>query len=101
MLLTKGYADDGDVEHTTEQHMRKPNPESTHEKPDDVHYSIQTATGGLLAYLGAKGPQCHLCHLDGLQSEGNADDGDHHGDAGQDILYCRFKATENQPYDIS
>lgn len=101
VLLAEGDADDGDIEQAAEEHMRKPNPNTTDEEPQDIHRGIQTATGGLLLHLRAKGPQGQKSELQRLQTEGNSNDGDHHSQACHEIFNGDFDAAKHKPNDIA
>lgn len=101
MLLAEGDADDGDVEEQSEEDMGEPDPHASHEEPDDVHQGVEASTGGLLHDLRAKGPQGKHAQFQRLQSEGDADDGDHHRQTAYDILEGDLYAAEYEPNDIS
>ena len=101
VLLAEGDADDGDIEQAAEEHMREPNPNTANEEPEDIHSGVQTAAGGLLLHLRAKGPQSQESELQRLQTEGDSNDGDHHCHAGHEILNGDFDAAKHKPNDIA
>ena len=101
VLLAEGDANDGDIEQATEEHVREPNPNTADEEPQDIHSGVQTAAGGLLLHLRAKGPQSQESELQRLQAEGNTDDGDHHGKTCHEIFNGDFNAAKHKPNDIA
>ena len=101
VLLAEGDTDDGDEEQAAEEHVREPDPDATDEEPQHVHGRVQTAAGGLFPHLRAKGPQSQQAELQRLQTKGDADDGDHHGETGNEVLNGDFDAAKHKPNDIA
>ena len=101
VLLAEGDADDGDIEQAAEEHVREPYPNTTDEEPQDIHARVQTAAGGLLLHLRAKRPQSQKSELQRLQTEGDSDDGDHHGKTCHEILNGDFNAAKHKPNNVS
>ena len=101
MLLSEGNADDGDAEQHTEEHVREPYPDASHEKPDDIHHAAQTAMRHLPAHTRAKRPQRQQSQLDVLQAERNANDGNHQRYTRNHVFDGYLNATEHQPNDVS
>ena len=101
VLLAEGDADDGDIEQASEEHVREPYPNTTNEEPQDIHSGVQTAAGGLLLHLRAKGPQSKESELQRLQTKGDSDDGDHHGETCHEIFDGDFDAAKHKPNDIA
>ena len=101
VLLAEGDADDGDIEQAAEEYVREPYPDAADEEPQDIHSGVQTAAGGLLLHLRAKGPQSQESELQRLQTEGDSDDGDHHSQAGHKIFNGDFNAAKHKPNDIA
>ena len=101
VLLAEGDANNGDIEQAAEEYVSEPNPDTTNEEPQYIHSGVQTAAGGLLLHLRAKGPQSQESELQRLQTEGDSDDGDHHSQAGHKIFNGDFDATKHKPNDIT
>lgn len=101
VLFAEGDANNGDIEQASEEHVREPNPNTADEEPENVHCGVQTAAGGLLLHLRAKGPQSQESELQRLQTEGDSDDGDHHCHAGHEILNGDFNAAKHKPNNIA
>ncbi len=102
MHVAEGDADDGDVEEEPEAEMGQTNPEAADEEPQHVHEEVQTACLlRLMLDMGAEGPEGEYAQLDGLQAEGDADDGDEQEQSAQKILDGNLYAAEEYPDDVS
>lgn len=101
VLLAEGDANDGDIEQAAEEYVSEPYPNTADEEPQDIHSRVQTAAGGLLPHLRAKGPQGQQAELQRLQTEGDSNDGDHHGETGDEIFNGDFDAAKHKPNDIA
>jgi hypothetical protein len=101
MLFSKRNADDGDVEQHAEEHVSEPYPRSTHEKPDDIHHAAQAPMRHFAANARTERPQGEQSQLDALQTERNADDGDHQRHTTHNVFEGDFNTPKHQPNDIT
>ena len=101
MLFSERYADDSDAQQNSEQNVRQPDPYTTDEEPDDIHYSGK-ATGTLLVphYLLSERHQGHNADLHGLKSKWNTDNGQHQTQTGRKILDSSHQPAADHPDDI-
>ena len=102
MHLAEWDADDGDIENDTEEDVGEPNPNSADEEPDDVHQQIQATELLLfLSHRGTERPQGEDTEFETLQSEGNANNGNHQGKATDEVLNGYGEPAKNYPNNIS
>jgi len=102
MLCTPGKANDGEAEKDAEDKMSDGKPESGDQQPDKVQQQGK-ATRQLIVDLkgAAKRPQAQQADFNKLESEGDADDGEHHDQSTPNIPDRSGKAAEDQPDDIA
>jgi hypothetical protein len=102
MLFGERDADDGDKEECAEKEMAQRNPNTADQDPDHVENNIQASIGPIVShYFFTERPKSQSCHLDRLQAEGNADDGNHHKDAADQVLNGNKYSAKNEPNDIA
>lgn len=102
MHLAERDAYDGDIEYDTEEDVGEPNPYSANEEPDDVHQQIQATVLLLfLSHRGTERPQGEDTEFETLQSEGNADNGNHQGKPADEVLNGNGEPAKDNPDNIS
>ena len=101
VLLAKWDADDGDVKQCAKEPVSEGNPDAAHEKPDDVHRSIEAPAGGFTHDPRSEGPQAEDTEFERLEPEGDADDGNHHGERSHNILDGGSDSAKDEPNDVT
>lgn len=98
MLSAKRDADDGDAKDDSEHQMCHTNPNASQEYPEDVHDDTEASSGlwGSLNSL-SKRAESQEAELQGLDAEGDTNDGNHHSQTGNDILNGSDDTTQEQP----
>ena len=102
MHLSERDADDCDIENDTEEDVGEPNPYSADEEPDDVHQQIQATMLLLfLSHRGTERPKGEDTEFETLQSEGNANNGNHQGKPADEVLNGNGEPAKDNPDNIS
>ncbi len=102
MLCPPGQADDRKAKQDTEDKMGDGKPESRDEQPDKVEQQGEAAREFIVDLKGtSEGPQAKETDLDQLESEGDANDGEHHHESTPYVADRGGKTTEDQPDDIA
>ena len=79
VLHSEGYSHYCDAEDNAPEKMSESNGDTTQKPPDDVHNPCET-TGrpAVVVDVCSERPKCHHCQFQSLESERDANDGDHH-----------------------
>ena len=102
MHLSEGYANDGDAENEAVENMGEPDPNAAHEEPQHIHeYAQTTWLWWLPLHFRAERPDGQHTQLHALQTEGDADDGYHQNQAGDEIFQGNVQPAKDNPDDIS
>ena len=102
MHLSEGNADDGDVEDDTVEDVGEPYPDAAYDEPQHIHEHAQAARLRLLPlHFWAERPDGQYTQLHALQAEGNADDGYHQNQSGNEILQGNVQPAKYNPDDVS
>ena len=102
MHFSERYANDGDAENEAVEDMGKPNPDATHEEPQHIHeYAQTTWLWWFPLHFRAERPDGQHAQLHALQAEGDADDGDHQNQSGDEILNGNVQPAKDNPDDVS
>lgn len=102
VLFGEGNADDGDgtQRHQDEVHDREL--QSGHQYPDHVHDDVERVVRlGPRADLAPERPDGKAGDLQGLDAEGNPDDGEHQQDAPDQIEHKDDQPTEDHPQYVA
>ena len=95
MLSAKWNSNDSDAKEEAKYQMSKTNPNTTKENPKNIHDDAQTTTR-LWRSLNtfSKRAECQETKLQSLNAERNTDDGYHHSQTGNYILYSSNNTTK-------
>ena len=98
MLEAEWYSYYGDAADDAEADMKKGYLQTSEDDPDYVHDNGETASVvGIGVYVTAERPECEACHLDELEAERDAYDGDAENHAHQCIIKADHKSSCDQP----
>lgn len=98
MLEAERDAYDGDAADYAEGDMEECYLQSAEKDPDYVHDNGETASVvGIGVDVTAERPECEACHLEELESERDAYDGDAEKHAHQCIIKADHKSSCDQP----
>ena len=102
MNLSKWDADDGNTENEAVEDVGEPYPDAANDEPQDIHEDAQTAWLRWLPFhFRAERPDGQHTQFQALQAEGDADDGDHQYQSGDEILQGYVQAPEYDTDDVS
>lgn len=102
MLLAEGNADDGDAEEQAEENVHEPRPKAAENNPEDIEGKADAA-GWLIGRsdVGTKGEEAEKPDLEGLQREGDADNGAGESEAAGEVADGGFESAEDPPEEIA
>ena len=95
MLSAKWNSYDGNAQEDAKHQMGKTNPDTSQENPKNIHDDTQTASRlrrSLNAF--AKRAESQEAQFQSLDTKWNADDGYHHSQTGDYVLYSGNNATK-------
>ena len=102
MLLAEGNTDDGNAEYEAVEDVCEPYPDAANEEPQHIHEDAQTAWLRLPPFhFRTEWPDGQHTQFQALQAEGDADDGDHQYQSGDEVLQGYVQASEYDPDDVS
>ena len=98
VLLAEGDANDDNVEQYAKDNVHQASEESSADKPDDVERDADATCGARGASnFRTKGEEAEKANLEGLQGDGNADDGACHCQTACKVTDGGFEASEDPP----
>jgi hypothetical protein len=102
MLLGEGQSNNGDRQDQPVYKMGDSNLPTKEHDPDHIEDHIANAVGVFhIPYFPSKGSKSRQADLDGLDPEGDANDGYAETNPSQDVAHAGQKAAKDQPDDIS
>lgn len=102
MLAGEGNADDGDEEQHPEEEVGDGYPNSADEDPNHIEQKVEAAAGAIVRdHLFAERPKGKPGQFKGLDTEGNAHDGDHQNQTRDKVLDRGDESAEDEPYKVS
>ena len=102
MLAGKRYTDYSHKEEQAKQDMRKGNPDTAENKPDDIQKNGKTAIAAWGAHgHPAKRPQNKCSKLETLQAKRNTYDGATKHKAANNVSQCGYQPAKHQPDKIT
>ena len=102
MHLSKRDANDGDAKYEAVEDVGEPYPDAANEEPQDIHENAQTARLRLPPFhFCTERPDGQHTQFQALQAEGDADDGYHQYQSGDEVLQGYVQASEYNPDDVS
>jgi hypothetical protein len=101
VLTAERDTDDGDAQQKAERKVGKANPDAAQYNPKDVHDKAQSSARlGCGLHALAERAEGKKTYLQGLDTERNADDGDHHAYTGHDVFHSGHYTAQHQPENV-
>ena len=101
MLFAERNTDNGNAKQNAEPKVSKTDPNATQYNPKDVHDKAQASARLWRRFHAlAERAEGKETDLQGLDTEGDTDNGNHHAYTGYDVLYSGYYTTKHQPENI-
>ena len=98
MLIAKRNTDDGDVKQQAKKQVREHDGQAADKEPDYIHNKRQAPRSCVVLYrFFIKRQQGHLCQFQRLESERNANDGNHQCETAYQIFNGHKNTAKDKP----